>query len=257
MASSSSVCDATGVAREKSVLVIDLGKMLLPNPNASSALKLKGKHASASVPTPVAFTSGVQAAVDDPILSNCGEFLNPPPASVSVAEGSRPPASTIVASTKSNLENPAPPPSKSVVTSDNSWAKVVSNGTRSIPQPLHFVEPVFAYDKYTLCIPSALLDIGYMKYELCLVGQFMGTVPKMGLINAMLNKLWARQGTISVSHYKDTMLLIQFPNADACIVWWSLACRWCSFNSSGLELLTEEIGFIFGCSPGTAHTRGS
>ncbi|KAJ4821982.1 hypothetical protein Tsubulata_007529 [Turnera subulata] len=105
------------------------------------------------------------------------------------------------------LPNPNPSPSMKLK------GKHVS---ASIPAPpLHFVERIFADDKSTLCIPPALLDIGCKKYGLCLVGQFMGTMPKMGLINAMLNKLWGRQGAISISHYKDEMLLIQFSNADA------------------------------------------
>ncbi|KAJ4839516.1 hypothetical protein Tsubulata_047357 [Turnera subulata] len=259
MASSSLVYDVAGVACEKSALVIDLGKMLLPNPNPSPSMKLKGKHVSASIPAPVTFTLEVLAAVDDPVVSHRG---------LAAASGSHPLASTTAVSSLPNLGNSGPHPRNSGLISDSSWAKVVSTGTHSTPQPLHFVEPIFADDKSTLCIPPALLDIGCKKYELCLVGQFMGTIPKMGLINAMLNKLWDRQGAISISHYKDEMLLIQFPNADALSrallggPWhvggvplvlrvWSSSLKkldlssanlpvWVQLNNVPLELLTQE-----------------
>ncbi|KAJ4842028.1 hypothetical protein Tsubulata_021917 [Turnera subulata] len=88
---------------------------------------------------------------------------------------------------------------------------VASGGTIS-HQPLDFVERVFAADNSTISIPPELLEIGRKKYSLCLVGQFMGAAPKLRLIYTTLNKLWGRQGTISVSAYKDDLFLIQFPN---------------------------------------------
>ncbi|KAJ4849755.1 hypothetical protein Tsubulata_042992 [Turnera subulata] len=93
----------------------------------------------------------------------------------------------------------------------DSWARIVSNDSNVTPQPLEFVKPMLAADNSTICIPSELLDIGRKKYSLCLVGQFMGVMPKMGFIHAIFNKLWGRQGPISVSPYKEDLILVQFP----------------------------------------------
>ncbi|KAJ4825045.1 hypothetical protein Tsubulata_009711 [Turnera subulata] len=41
---------------------------------------------------------------------------------------------------------------------------------------------------------------------------FFGTTPKMGLIHAMVNKLWGRQGAVFVTNFKTDLFLIQFPN---------------------------------------------
>ncbi|KAJ4825720.1 hypothetical protein Tsubulata_001221 [Turnera subulata] len=39
----------------------------------------------------------------------------------------------------------------------------------------------------------------------------MGNAPRMGLIHAMFNKLWGRDGNIAVVPYKSDLFLIQFP----------------------------------------------
>ncbi|KAJ4829745.1 hypothetical protein Tsubulata_043740 [Turnera subulata] len=100
----SSLYDAVGTVREKPSLVMDLGKLVLPNPNSSSFQKMKGKSVT-SVQQPITF---------------------------------------------------AP-------TMDDSLA----------PQP------------------------------------------QIGFIHAIINKLWGRDGIISVSHYKDGLFLFQFPTEDA------------------------------------------
>ncbi|KAJ4848287.1 hypothetical protein Tsubulata_017957 [Turnera subulata] len=43
------------------------------------------------------------------------------------------------------------------------------------------------------------------------VGQFLGSAPKFGFIHSIANKLWGRDGSISVAAYKAGMFLFQFP----------------------------------------------
>ncbi|KAJ4839058.1 hypothetical protein Tsubulata_021846 [Turnera subulata] len=99
-------------------------------------------------------------------------------------------------------------------TAPTPWAKVVSNPSPYNPQ-LNFMQPVLSGDSNMLCIPPELLEIGRKKYSLCLIGQFMGSAPKLGFIHAISIKLWVRDGAISISHYKDGLFLFQFSNESA------------------------------------------
>ncbi|KAJ4825722.1 hypothetical protein Tsubulata_001225 [Turnera subulata] len=86
----------------------------------------------------------------------------------------------------------APAVSASATAPNTSWAKVASRNPIK-PQPLKFVEPIFTDDNSTISIPFELIAIGREKYSLCLIGQFLGSMPKMGLIHAVFNKLWGRE----------------------------------------------------------------
>ncbi|KAJ4836643.1 hypothetical protein Tsubulata_036530 [Turnera subulata] len=197
-----SIIDATGLTRAKSSMVMDLGKINL-QPNLAIR-GFTGKNVANTILAPVGFVSA-QDAVVAPVDSFSKSELHVP--SPVAASGSTAPRSTIPLQ--------AGPTSTSNVTASSetqaSWAKVVSTGTSTFHQSLDFVEPVFAADNSTIHMPAPLLDIGRKKYSLCLVGQFMGTTPKMVMISAVLNELWGRHGYISVSAYKDGLILVQFP----------------------------------------------
>ncbi|KAJ4828525.1 hypothetical protein Tsubulata_002854 [Turnera subulata] len=177
--SPSPLFSATGTVCGKSSLVMDLGKLVLPNPNSSSALKSKGKSVI-SVQQLVSFASKTDHTL----------VPEPPDA---------------IPSTLRSGEAPTPVEADGL--GSMATMPVVSNST---PQ-LSFMKPVFNDDCSALCIPPELLEIGRKKYQLCLVGQFVGTAPKIGLIHAILNKLWG-DGAISVSLYKDGLFLLQLPN---------------------------------------------
>ncbi|KAJ4849257.1 hypothetical protein Tsubulata_012951 [Turnera subulata] len=199
------ILDDAGSIHEKVPLVMDLGKVTLRNPKIASAKQLKGKS-TLSVQSLVAF-----APLKDVVASTAIAPL--PQARTSVLE------STGLAATSKYSVEPlviSKVPSNGVTTS---WSKVVSTPFDSAPQ-LQFMQPIFTEDSTKLCIPSELIDIGRKKYSLCLIGQFVGTAPKIGLIHAILNKLWGRDGSISLSHYTEGLFLFQFPNDAA----YSLRC---------------------------------
>ncbi|KAJ4849060.1 hypothetical protein Tsubulata_029538 [Turnera subulata] len=188
------IYDANGLPCAKSALIFDLGKVPLPKP--SSVLRSQAKIAAASVPAPVDFST---SPATDGLVSM-----------PTVTEAKAP----VV------LSKPAPIASSSAASPGvpslpvelcTSWAKVVSSSPAS-PQ-LQFVEPVYSDDNSTVRIPPELIDLGRQKYSLCLIGQFMGGALKLGFMHAILNKLWGRDGPISVSPYKDGLFLFQFPNA--------------------------------------------
>ncbi|KAJ4821830.1 hypothetical protein Tsubulata_043996 [Turnera subulata] len=213
--------DAGGFVRERSSMVMDLGKLVLPKPNSSTIQRLKGKSV-ASIQQPVSF------AMDNPVTlpplvatsspSNAGISKQLAPAPV-INSGAAVSAPIIAASLEplgiSKLVRHSVPvsstPTLQSIGNHTSWSKVVSTTT---PQ-LSFMEPIFNNDCSTLCIPPELLEIGRKKYQLCLIGQFVGNAPKIGFIHTILNKLWGRDGSITVSAYQDGLFLFQFPNEAA------------------------------------------
>ncbi|KAJ4830583.1 hypothetical protein Tsubulata_034239 [Turnera subulata] len=180
----SSLYDVAGLVCEKYSLVMDLGKLVLPNPNSSVAQKLKAKSI-------VSFQQPVSVAMDNPVTvtsqSKAGVFMQL--ASISMSNSV---VSALLVSTSSEPLG---------------FSASVRNSV-----PLSFMKPIFNNDCSTLYIPPELLEIGRKKYQLCLNGQFMGTTPKLGLIHATLNKLWGRDGPIFISSYQDGLFLFQFPN---------------------------------------------
>ncbi|KAJ4830619.1 hypothetical protein Tsubulata_034312 [Turnera subulata] len=83
--------------------------------------------------------------------------------------------------------------------------------TKSLIQPLDFIPTIIAPGSSAIKIPNDVLELGRKKYKLCLVGQFMGKAPRLGLIHAIFNKLWGREGSIITVPYKEDLFLIQFP----------------------------------------------
>ncbi|KAJ4842457.1 hypothetical protein Tsubulata_001810 [Turnera subulata] len=263
----SSLYDATGSTHTKSAMVMDLGKLFLPNPNQS--VRLKGKDASVSAPISFAPVTEASVAVSDhatavPLVPDSAVSDHAP--AVSLVSNSIPVKTVSTATTAPHIAS-LQSVNSATVNSGLTWAKVISS-IPNIPQSLSHVEPVFAEDKTTICIPSELLAIGRKKYSLCLIGQFLGTAPKLGFIHAILNKLWGREGTISISPYKNDLFLFQFPNEAAylralyrgpwhvggipLVLWpWSSTMKpvdltsairpvWVQLKHVPLELLTQE-----------------
>ncbi|KAJ4838675.1 hypothetical protein Tsubulata_003107 [Turnera subulata] len=92
-----------------------------------------------------------------------------------------------------------------------SWAGIVKSGPPPFRQALDFIPSVLESNSSILKIPSAVIEAGRKKFSLCLVGQFLGVTPKLGLIHAISNKLWGRHGSITVAPYKPGLLMFQFP----------------------------------------------
>ncbi|KAJ4848626.1 hypothetical protein Tsubulata_045654 [Turnera subulata] len=239
--------DASGQVRERSSLVMDLGKIPFPKPSSLSNQRLKLKQIPTPITAPVDFAP-ISCAPDSPSSQLPAAFNNPVAVSASAAVSLNPDKTSTIPST-------------------TSWAKVLSSAPKA-PQTLKFVEPVFDATTHVISIPPDLLAIGRKKYSMCLVGQFIGNAPKLGFIHVVLNKLWGRDGEIVVSTYKDGLFLFQFPNDSTysralyrgpwhvggipLILWpWHSSIKkpdsstavypvWVQLRNVPLELLTEE-----------------
>ncbi|KAJ4849228.1 hypothetical protein Tsubulata_011478 [Turnera subulata] len=197
--------DESGLPRARSSVVMDLGRIALPNPKPKRAQRLKGKMVKTAVPAPVEFVS----LTSDPSLlmpASAIDSSTPP-----VCTDPLIPSAPISAVTSVKEPLPAAVP---MASTSSSWAKIASTAPVT-PQSLKFVEPIFTTDPSVISIPTELLAIGHKKYSMCLVGQFIGNTPKVGLIHTVLNKLWGRDGEVSVSPNKDGLFLFQLPNEAA------------------------------------------
>ncbi|KAJ4828825.1 hypothetical protein Tsubulata_008903 [Turnera subulata] len=169
-----SLLDSSGAVCDKSDLVLDFGSMdqlLAPNLRAS-----KGKNIAAIALAPRDSVSEVTSShtlpVSDPQLVPVPEVKSAPEVSVS-------------------------------------WASTVKAGNAR--HTLDYISPVFDGDASILQIPTSIVAAGRKKFSLCLGGQFLVTAPKQGFIHSIANKLWGRDGPISVAAYKAGMFLFQFP----------------------------------------------
>ncbi|KAJ4844535.1 hypothetical protein Tsubulata_027947 [Turnera subulata] len=179
---SGSMLDSHGLVCDKSDLVLDLSSIdrLL----ASNSRVIKGKSV-------VAVT--LNSRVSDSSL---------PGDSVSLPGESAP----LLAPSLAGLHSPAPVPNAT-----SSWADMVKAGNSSSRQILDFIPSVLEAGTSVLQIPPNIVAAGRKKFSLCLVGQFLGPAPKHGFIHAIANKLWGRDGVVSVASYRDGLFLFQFP----------------------------------------------
>ncbi|KAJ4849987.1 hypothetical protein Tsubulata_044771 [Turnera subulata] len=180
---------------------MDLGQHQLPNPKSASAKKSKGKNI-VSVQSPIAFATSDSTLLGEPT----SDLLNPlpredAPVIETIVLGVRSAAAYSIPKHQSMGSSNAPSPS---------WTKVVS--TPAFSSQLNFMKPIFSGDSNMLSIPPELLGNGRKKYSCCLIGQFMGTAPNLGLIHAIANRLWGHDGPVSVSRYKEELFLFQFQN---------------------------------------------
>ncbi|KAJ4840224.1 hypothetical protein Tsubulata_007506 [Turnera subulata] len=190
---SSSVLDPSGVPRERSAMVMDLDRLdQLLKVNSNVQRKLKGKNVADSV---------ISSLPVNPIESQ------PDCVAINPTRPRVPPAKSIELGVSAPTVN-SPSSHSGVAPKSQSWANVAKGSIH----PLSFVQPIFDASSMIMQIPSELLEIGRQKFSLCLVGQFMGKSPKMGLIQAMAARLWGRDGSISVVSYKEGLYLFQFPS---------------------------------------------
>ncbi|KAJ4823292.1 hypothetical protein Tsubulata_039006 [Turnera subulata] len=179
---SPSVMDSSGFTRERSSQVLDLSRLdALLHASSHVQKTLKGKNVSSSVIVPLSVPE-ISVATPDHLQARVPE-TKPNELGVSVTKQNDLGVSTTV---KTQVLS-----SSGTSSNASSWTNIVQN---KVVQPLEFVEPIYAGN--VIKIPSHLLDIGRKKYSLCLVGQFMGLAPKLGLIQAMAMKLWGRQGPL-------------------------------------------------------------
>ncbi|KAJ4838974.1 hypothetical protein Tsubulata_017378 [Turnera subulata] len=181
--------DSSREPRERTATVLDLDRLtLLLKASSHVQQKLKGKEISDFVLVPISTSEHASLPLDSSIAGEPRVPLDKPTdlGLFTTAAGSslsRPEAAT------------------------HSWASITSGSAH----PLKFVPPIFAADSKIMQIPFELLDIGRKKFSLCLVGQFMGKSPKLGLVTAMAERLWGRDGVVSIAPYKENLYLFQFP----------------------------------------------
>ncbi|KAJ4826950.1 hypothetical protein Tsubulata_043713 [Turnera subulata] len=185
--------DSNGAPRVKYALTMDLIDMLFKAGNQLQR-NSKGKNLSASVLIPVISNSTSS--------TNDARDLGIRVGKLGVHQVD------IVSKPQLSKLNSISDPSNSV---SPSWADVAKSGINTTVHPLQFVTPVFYKDSNAVTFPPALLEIGRKKFSLCLIGQFMGRAPKIGLISVMATKLWGKQGSILVSPYKARLFLFRFP----------------------------------------------
>ncbi|KAJ4842413.1 hypothetical protein Tsubulata_039880 [Turnera subulata] len=190
MDSSTSLVDSTGLSCSKSAMALDLShldSLLRSNPAQLSVSQ--GKNVAASV------LKQVTPPTPAPVSNSTASCSNGAP---SLAVGGVPVSTSVE-------DNIAPV----ATASKSTWALVVTDST-PILQSLDFVQPILVSDSSAIRIPTDVIELGRKKYSICLVGQFMGNAPRMGLIHAMFNKLWGRDENIVVVPYKSDLFLIQF-----------------------------------------------
>ncbi|KAJ4831670.1 hypothetical protein Tsubulata_020883 [Turnera subulata] len=186
--SSSPLVDCNGASCARTSVVVDFSRLeLMRNSGNQLQQTSKGKIVAASVLAPVNSTSELGVRVNPAGKEKASLTTSVPIAPI--VDASSMPASS----------------------SSPSWVSVAQGDTKPIVHPLQFVAPVFTGESHILTIPPTLLQIGRKKFSRCLVGQFMGNAPNIGLMNAMASKLWGKQGPVSVTHYKASLFLFQFP----------------------------------------------
>ncbi|KAJ4838897.1 hypothetical protein Tsubulata_046308 [Turnera subulata] len=147
---SASLLDASGLACEKSSIVLDLGQIQFPNSKPVSAKNAKGKGILSTHPSIV--TKSVLGAIHMADSKPLSRDIAPP--SVDIVLG-------MSSADLDPILKPLPPTAASSVPS-SSWAKVAAPSPDSSPQ-LNFMQPIFSGDSNILSIPPELLDIGRKK----------------------------------------------------------------------------------------------
>ncbi|KAJ4830964.1 hypothetical protein Tsubulata_032485 [Turnera subulata] len=181
--------DSSDHHRESASMALDLNRLdALFQASSHIQQSLKGKNVASSVVVPIQVPEGSS--------SISATALDLPDARV-------PPRKIDLGISSSGHKPVTAQPSASSITP--SWTNIVQN---KMVQSLEFVQPIITDN--ILKIPFHLLNIGRKKYSLCLIGQFMGSPPKMGLIQAMAMRLWGRQSPVSVVPYTEGLYLPQF-----------------------------------------------
>ncbi|CAL1356062.1 unnamed protein product [Linum trigynum] len=62
-------------------------------------------------------------------------------------------------------------------------------------------------------LPREVKKRGEERWKDCLIGQFVGALPKLGLLQQWANGLWGRDGPVVVSRFGPCLLVFQFPSA--------------------------------------------
>ncbi|KAJ4834324.1 hypothetical protein Tsubulata_014226 [Turnera subulata] len=202
---SAPILDSSGQIRKRSSIVMDLTRLDgLLNATSLVSQSLKGKNVASSLIVPL----------------SAPEVSSSLPTSVVDHQQARVPLEQ-----KINFGISVSEPSLVIFPAGDSsttpsWTSIVEN---KVVQPLQFVQPIFADN--IIQILSQILAIGRKKYSLCLVGQFMGTSPKMGLIQAVATKLWGRQSPVSAVAYAEGLYLLQFAD-EASLARALYGCPW-------------------------------
>ncbi|KAJ4836120.1 hypothetical protein Tsubulata_035426 [Turnera subulata] len=141
--------------------------------------------------TPIYDGNGM-ALTKPPLVMDLGKINFPKSAVSSLAKGKRSQSSAmspvIIAPAK-----PVPPPILEEVCSDISSSKVTP--PPSPKAPLNPDPPLVPRPSWN---------------EVVSAGKFLGNIPKLGFMTAILNKLWGRDGSISIAQYKEGLFLFQF-----------------------------------------------
>ncbi|KAJ4826094.1 hypothetical protein Tsubulata_015191 [Turnera subulata] len=202
--SSSSIVAPNRDLCAKTSMVLDLSKLTLLKASGNQLQHTsKGKNVTGSVLVPVNSASlsdnlGVRVSlVEKETMPSIPTVPVVPIVDASVTTGN-----PVSGNYTTRSDSSSPP----------SWVSVAKGDTKPVVHPLQVVAPIFTDESHILTIPPALIQIGRKKFSLCLVGQFMGTAPNIGLMNAMASKLWDKQDSVLVTHYKASLYLFQFPS---------------------------------------------
>ncbi|CAN1334812.1 hypothetical protein LINPERPRIM_LOCUS36529 [Linum perenne] len=102
----------------------------------------------------------------------------------------------------------------------NSWASVVGDGDSS----LRYVDTSSAFVNGTLRIPKSVIDKGLQKLKAALVAQFLGSVPPIRVISAVVNRIWGYEGEVIVSKIEEGFFLFEFASEN--LAQWVLKRSW-------------------------------
>ncbi|CAL1367547.1 unnamed protein product [Linum trigynum] len=76
---------------------------------------------------------------------------------------------------------------------------------------MRFCLPKKIHDGYRL--PREVTKRGEERWKDYLIGQFVGALPKLGLLQQWANGLWGGDGPLTVSRFGPRLLVFQFPSA--------------------------------------------
>ncbi|KAJ4846301.1 hypothetical protein Tsubulata_017137 [Turnera subulata] len=201
---SSSISVPSGSPRERTSMAMDLHRRDQFHANTQVQRQLNGKNVADSILGPPPLTDSLLTDFVPDQLGIKVSHASVPILGVS-SEIRASPAPAPKLGVSASVANPVA--SSSLPLPRTTWSSIVQ---AKVVQPLQFVQPIFTENSNVIQIPPDLLAIGRKKYSLCLIGQFMGLSPKLGLMQAMATKLWGRHSPVSVFPYTEGLFLFQF-----------------------------------------------
>ncbi|CAN1255381.1 hypothetical protein LINPERPRIM_LOCUS8964 [Linum perenne] len=95
---------------------------------------------------------------------------------------------------------------------------------RKVRTALRYVDTSSAFIDGSLRIPKSIIDKGLQKMKAALVAQFLGTVPPIRVVSAVVDKLWGYEGEVIVSKIAEGFFLFEFASEN--LAKWILKRSW-------------------------------